>query len=192
MTHIKLFESWLKLNEDKGKHSHGCAMLMLKFPLDEVQSQIDDEDLYLGGEDDDRSFGKEDDPHVTLLYGLNDDETSEDEVFDACIDIEYPEVRLHNVSCFKNDKYDVLKFDADCDELHSANKSLSKLPHTSSFPDYHPHATIAYLKSGMGDKYIEKFKDLEYMAEPTVVEYSKAEGDKIEKPAKRYIEKQEN
>jgi len=192
MKYLKLFESWILLKEDKGKHSYGCAMLMLDFPLTEVQSQIEDEDLYLGEEGEERSYGKEDDPHVTLLYELHDDETDDEEVFSACSEIEYPEIKLHNVSCFKNDKYDVLKFDAECEELHKANKKLSKLPHTTSFPDYHPHATIAYLKSGKGDKYVEKFKDLEYFAAPVEIEYSKAEGDKIKKPAKRYIEKQEN
>jgi hypothetical protein len=60
------------------------------------------------------------------------------------------------------DKYDVLKFDVRYPTksgafLHKINSKLQELPHTNGFPDYHPHSTIAYLKSGSGKKYIEKF-----------------------------------
>jgi 2'-5' RNA ligase len=34
------------------------------------------------------------------------------------------------------------------------NEKLSILPHTTDFPDYNPHITIAYVKKGKGKKYV--------------------------------------
>ena len=36
---------------------------------------------------------------------------------------------------------------------------MQKFPHTSSFNEYHPHMTIAYVKKGLGEKYIREFKN---------------------------------
>ena len=50
-------------------------------------------------------------------------------------------------------QYDVLKIDIEGDDIHRLNSLLQKLDHTSTFPDYHPHATLAYLKPGEAEKY---------------------------------------
>lgn len=77
---------------------------------------------------------------------------------------------------------DVLKFDVkDCDHLHEINAELRKKPHTSNFPDYHPHATIAYLKPGTAKSYVEKHKDVSETVKPTEIVYSKADGTKRRK-----------
>ena len=88
-----------------------------------------------------------------------------------------------------NIEHDVLKYDIGYkikggNFLSKINSELRKLPHTNSFPDYHPHSTIGYLQPGEADKYISKFKnkDLDYDLIPKYIIYSKTDGtkDKIE------------
>jgi hypothetical protein len=62
------------------------------------------------------------------------------------------------------------------------NAELAKLPHTTNFPDYHPHATIGYLKPGTGKKYVELFKDKQYEVVPEKIVYSKPGGERLEEP----------
>ena len=50
-------------------------------------------------------------------------------------------------------------------------------PHTNSFPDYHPHLTIGYLKSGRGKKYVKKLNGLKFQLTPEYVIYSMPNGD---------------
>ena len=179
---IQIFNEFSdELNEKKGDtYSYGCAMVYFDAPeIFKVQDAIDPDDLY--EEEGDRSYGFEDEPHTTLLYGLHSDEIENDQdVIDACTTIEIGPIKLHNVSFFRNEKYDVLKFDAKNKNLGKINQALTdKFPFTTDFPDYHPHATIAYLKPGAGDKYVEKFKDMEVEAIPSSIVYSKADGKKI-------------
>ncbi len=50
---------------------------------------------------------------------------------------------------------DVLKLDVQSEGLASLNRLLSeKLEHTDTYPTYFPHLTIAYLKPGLGQKYV--------------------------------------
>jgi 2'-5' RNA ligase len=83
-------------------------------------------------------------------------------------------------SLFENEQYDVLKFDVQNSALYEINAKLCELPHTTNFPDYHPHATIGYLKPGAGKKYVEKFKNKEYEVTPNRIVYSKPNGGRIE------------
>jgi hypothetical protein len=184
------FNEWLneslKINEDTGVHSYGCAMLYFDFPdMESLHSKIEKDDIYTDG-DSDRGFGLEKDSHVTLLYGLHSEEIEDNQVIDICTSENLSDLILYNASIFENDQYDVLKFDIRYDIkggafLHKINKKLGQLPHTTSFPDYHPHSTVSYLKSGSGKKYMEMFKDLEYTVKPKELVYSKPDGSKITK-----------
>ena len=162
-------------------YDYGCSMIYFEFPeMQDIHSMIDQDDLYT--ENGDRSYGLENEPHTTLLYGLHSDEVEDDVVLDASTRSGIPqEIKLHNASCFNNDKYDVLKLDVDSDHLHKINAELTKLPHTTDYPDYHPHTTIGYLKKGKGEKYTAKLKDASYLVNPSKIVYSKPNGDKIEK-----------
>jgi 2'-5' RNA ligase len=188
MKKIFNFEEWLNeqqiaINEDSGNHSYGCAMAYFELPeMDAIHKKIDEKDIYT--DDSDRSYGLETEPHVTLLYGIHDKEVEDDKVLEACRKYQIGEIVLHNVSLFENDKYDVLKFDVRYPYkggafLHKINKELTKLPNTNSFPDYHPHCTIAYLKPGEGKKYVKMFEGLEINVKPNEIVYSKADGEKI-------------
>ncbi len=164
-----------KSEKDKEKkYPFGCSMLYFDFPdMKILHEQIDKEDIFS-----EEGHGLEVEPHVTLLYGLHDTVKDDDVLSASTVGVE--SIQLHNASLFSNDKYDVLKFDAKGGFLHNINKELSKLPHTTDFPDYHPHCTIAYLKPGKGKKYIKLFTDRRYEVYPTKVVYSKTDGSKKE------------
>lgn len=174
------FTEWKTLNEKSGDtYEYGCSMVYFNSPeIKRIQESIAPEDLYT--EEGDRSFGVEDEHHVTLLYGLHANEVDDNDVMNISSE-NIPEIKLENVSAFKNEKYDVLKFDASSEKLHEINANLSKLPHTTSFPDYHPHATIAYLKPGCSEKYIQECEGLTDIVKPIEIVYSKPGGEKIKK-----------
>jgi 2'-5' RNA ligase len=161
--------------DDDKKYPFGCSMLYFDFPqMKTLHDEIDQDDIY---EED--GHGLETEPHVTLLYGLHSDKIKDDDVLDASSK-GIMSIGLGNPSLFENDKYDVLKFDAEAPFLHKINKELTKLPHTNDYPDYHPHCTIAYLKPGTGKKYTKLFKGRIYEVFPTKVVYSKPDGTKKE------------
>mgnify|MGYP003352094323 CR=1 FL=1 len=45
------------------------------------------------------------------------------------------------------------------DKLNALNKQLCKFPYTNDYPDYKPHITIAYVKKGLGKKYLDIFNN---------------------------------
>lgn len=173
------------INENStSTYDRGCAMVYFDFPMEKIHEEIDEEDVYT--EEGDQSYGLEDEPHVTLLYGFDANVTPE-QVKEICDKQEFgPELRLVNASLFENEKYDVLKFDVDYPSddkfLHKCNESLKELPYKSDYPDYHPHCTIAYIKPGMGKKYTQKLKDEEYKVTPDRVVYSEPSGKKTDIP----------
>lgn len=169
----------LKIFEESGKHKFGCAMVYFDLPLMEALHRIIDETDIYTEEGSDRSYGLEDEPHTTLLYGLHAD-VDDAEVLRRSKPDEYGDLLLSNVSCFENEKYDVLKMDASADWLKECNARLAELPHTTDYPDYHPHATIGYLKKGTGKKYTDMLKGMEVRVAPGKIVYSKADGSKIE------------
>jgi len=153
---IELFENKVRklmgLKENKKTvNGFGCVMVNVIFPeFSEIKTKINKDDLYIDPNDD--SFGMEKTPHVTLLYGLHD--TVKDEQIKNIIDEStfVEKIILTKVSLFKNDKFDVLKFDVKkTSELVSCNKKLSELPITTDYPVFNPHLTICYLNTGVGD-----------------------------------------
>ncbi len=183
MKHIKLFEEFIgQIDEKKGdSYEYGCVMLYFGFDkIKDLHSKIEESDLYT--EEEDRTYGLEDEPHCTLLYGLHEEVTIDD-IKEIVRQFQYDKLKLHNASLFEN-QYDVLKFDVGYTEegnnfLHACNDSLCKLPHTNSYPDYHPHMTIAYIKKGLGQKYVDMFKGVEYQVSPEYIVYSQPNGEKI-------------
>lgn len=146
-----LSEDIKKLNE--GVYSYNC--LMVNTPLKEwnkITSVIKKEDVYEGD-----SYGIETNPHITVLYGLHE-ENNIDIIKDIVKDVSEINFNLTGLTLFENEKFDVLKFDVQSEILSELNKRLSSLPHTTDYPDYHPHLTVAYLKKGTGKKYVKEFK----------------------------------
>lgn len=168
------------INEEDEKYEYGCVMLYTDFPsqIIKLQDTIDPNDV--------QSPGIEHEPHCTLLYGLHAGVTI-DQVESIVHDFKFSDLKAFNPSLFENPEFDVFKYDIGYPTrggsfLHQCNERLKKLPHTSSYPDYHPHMTIAYLQPGKGKKYVEYFKKYgaeEFMASPKYIIFSKPDGSKV-------------
>ena len=97
--------------------------------------------------------GYENDVHTTVAYGFTPDvkpqEVSE-VVSEVCPD--GVDIRLGEMSFFDTDpEHDVLKVDIESDGLQALHYALRKAfgkRLVISYPEYHPHLTIAYLKKG--------------------------------------------
>jgi 2'-5' RNA ligase len=96
--------------------------------------------------------GREEEPHITLKYGLHDD-THHGAA--AAIKGEPPiTAQLGTMSLFKGPDAHVLKVDVHSPDLHRLNGKIKKaVKTTDTHPKYTPHVTIAYLRPGMGKKY---------------------------------------
>lgn len=160
------------LLENDGPHEFGCVMLYFNFPqIFKLQDAINPSDIS-------EEEGLENEPHITLLYGLHEGVTNE-EIKNILDKFTYSKCKVFNPSLFKNEKYDVLKYDVEGKNLHETNKELKQFPFTDNFPKYHPHMTIGYLKPGKGQKYVEAFSktnDFELM--PTHAIFSQPDGTK--------------
>jgi len=143
------------LSENKDvKFSYGCVMLNTPFNgWDKITSMIDKDDVFHG---DDGSFGIEEEPHITVLYGLHDN-INLSEIKSLCDDVSIVDYKITGISIFENENFDVVKLDIESDTLNELNSRMKSLPHTSSYPDYNPHMTISYVKRGLGHKYIKEF-----------------------------------
>ena len=160
----------------EGKHDYGCIMLYFEFiGFNTFHNEIEIGDIYTKD-----NYGIETQPHVTLLYGF-DENVNPDEVIELVNSYDYSQIKLHNISLFENEEFDVLKFDAESEVLQDVNRELRKFPHTDIYPVYHPHMTIAYLKPGTGNKYIDKLKWVKLLMFPTKIVYSSPNGTKKEK-----------
>jgi 2'-5' RNA ligase len=121
-------------------------------PFIDLLKNIDDNDLH--------EFGKEKEPHVTVLYGINDSSAYET-IRSDCEknNVDPIKIKLSKISVFDNPEFDVLKFDVESADIHKLNKKVCSLvEYENDFPDYHPHCTIAYLKKGLGKKYVDSLK----------------------------------
>lgn len=138
-------------------YSYSCLMMQLPTELaDRVRAfgnAIADGDIYDG---DEGEQGREDDPHVTVKYGLHTD--SADLVSDTLAMSNLNEVssivEIVGMSAFHNEEYVVLKLDVESLYLNELHRALSdELANSDSHPEYHPHVTIAYLKHREDDPY---------------------------------------
>jgi 2'-5' RNA ligase len=112
----------------------------------ELAARIPDEHL---AED-----GREEQPHITVKFGLHDNDPA---AVARALEGEGPlTLRLGKTSIFPNGESgtgDVVKVDIDSPDLHRLNEKIAALPHTDTHPTYVPHATLAYVKPGLGERY---------------------------------------
>lgn len=178
---LSLQESKNMLFESNNNEAYDFACLMVKLDFSNwgsLKEHFDEEDFC----EDEKGF--EEYPHVTVLYGIHSDGVNPKQMkkFVDKFNRDKIIVELEEVTLFENEKFDVVKFDINDihGDLHKINKAIrDNFDYTSNFPDYHPHVTIAYVKPGLGKKYVEKFKDLKYiLAESKKIVYSEPSGQK--------------
>lgn len=142
------------LMEDQGPHKYSCVMINLPEELsNEIMAwgklQVRDEDVFV---DEKGGMGREDKPHVTVLYGLFDDKPSDVllQVFEHTAPFD---IKLGAVKIFRNDTYDVVVLEVTSPFLHALNRNIrSVVAYENDYPDYKPHVTIAYVKPGTCDR----------------------------------------
>lgn len=120
-------------------------------PFYEFAKSIPNNEVY--NED---GYGREDQTHVTVLYGIHDYDT--EKITELVRHRRPVRIKLGKTKIFQNDDYDVLYVEVKSTPLHSLHHHLrDNLPNSYKFPEYNPHVTLAYLKKGKGKKY----KDLD-------------------------------
>lgn len=149
------FKEYLLEESKKEKKGEGFGCLMAMYDKEfksrfksEFSDKIKKNHLY---EPD--THGLEKEPHVTVKYGLH--EKNHKKVLDFVKEEPPIQVKLKKISLFENEEFDVLKIDISGRSLFNLNKKICKeFNYTDRFKVYHPHTTIAYLKSGLGQDYL--------------------------------------
>jgi 2'-5' RNA ligase len=122
-------------------------------PIIRLAELVKDEHLH--------EYGRENEPHITVLYGIKPTPSALNETEHALRECGPVKASLGDLSKFSNESFDVLNFEIISEDLHNLNGNLSeKLDYQNDYPEYNPHLTIAYVKPGMGDFYIQKMKDV--------------------------------
>ncbi|AMV35676.1 Phage portal protein [Pirellula sp. SH-Sr6A] len=130
-----------KLLEVGRAHKYACVMLKLPEAIEDAVLReaacLNDADLSVGG--------REDEPHVTALYGITG--ASVDEIARVVSRLESPLVSFRGVTSFPGgDRGVPLIVAVESPALHAINRKLrDSLPHVLTHPKYNPHVTIAYV-----------------------------------------------
>ncbi len=141
-------------SREKEEPAHEFSSTQVNLPPDVAKlvkaasMKIADEDL---AED-----GRDEHPHITLAFGVNDDEPDNVE---QVLEGEGPiTAKIGKVSMFpasESGKADVLKINVTSRTLHRLHKKIGKeVDVTDTHPTYKPHVTLAYVKPGRGAKYV--------------------------------------
>lgn len=121
--------------------------LLAKQIIEWGNEYIADEDLYAPGKD--STHGREDEMHVTILYGIHTE--LPDRVKELVSNQPPFQVKLDKISLFtSNEAFDVVKVGASSLSLVYLNHLLkNSIANTQNYPSYKPHVTIAYVKKGV-------------------------------------------
>jgi 2'-5' RNA ligase len=182
-------KSWINESK-KEERTYGCVMLDTKIDKwEELHLEgIDEDDIY---ENDNDDYGLEENPHMTLLYGIHEDEIDPSVVHSVMEKNLHPvTVMITHIGCFENEDYDVVKYDVPVTkEIAKYRKMLEKtFPNTQKFKDFHPHITISYVKSGEGKKYAKELEEpFEVTFNKAVYSWHEEKNGKIETIRKQYV-----
>ena len=127
----------------------------LKGLLHTFIKSIPEDYLYVDPNDD--AYGRETQPHVTILYGLDHDSDYEAIKSNPIVRRRPPiHLNLGRVISFRgtNPLYDVLAIEVNSIALTTLHYYLEMhYDNHNTFPRYRPHSTIAYVKPGMGKEF---------------------------------------
>lgn len=159
---MKTFSEYFELQEGKKPPKNFYSYSSVLYLLPEKIAKkiynwglknIEDKHLYTNPEED-RSYGRENEIHCTVLYGIHDKKS--DAVRKLLKDTTPFDIKLGKLSVFTNpESFDVLKVEVTGKKLHNLHNLLcNNLEVTQSYPDYNPHVTIAYMKKGTAKPFI--------------------------------------
>jgi 2'-5' RNA ligase len=98
--------------------------------------------------------GLEEDAHITVKYGLHTNDAADVRKVLATY-VGPIRITLGKTNVFAGPEYDVLYVEVFSQDLKDLNQRLEgSLENTTTHPVYTPHATVAYLKTGLGVKYV--------------------------------------
>jgi 2'-5' RNA ligase len=151
-----------KLMIFKNDAKYDCIMFNAKFDKEkwnDVLAQIDKSDLYEDPEGIEE-FGLENQPHITVIFGIHSTENDRTKLIEKIKKYKPIKLKVSDIGMFETDKYDVLKLDIKPTKelLKYRDDLISTTKNTQSYPEYHPHMTLAYVKKGTGKKYLKKLK----------------------------------
>lgn len=137
---------------EKGhKDDYSCVMAELDSitsrDIKGLLAKINSEDIH-------KKTEEEDEPHITIRYGLHTEIPNE--VRSVLRGTQMPlKAAILGVDIFEPGErdYDVLVLKANSPDIELLNDKLGKLENTTEFKFYQPHITIAYLKRGTGKNY---------------------------------------
>ena len=152
------------------KYEYSSVHIDVPYPLadkliDWGKEKIKDSEIFVSQID--PSFGREDEMHVTILYGIHSE--NNEEVSKIVSGYGPISVTLGEIDVFTNpEKFDVVVVKVISDDLNELNEKLtSHVEFTSKYKEYKPHITLAYVKKGKGWKYhgIDKWKGKEFQTD---------------------------
>ncbi|HRT03675.1 MAG TPA: 2'-5' RNA ligase family protein [Candidatus Diapherotrites archaeon] len=139
---------------------YGCVMMDAEIDnWDEDHLSIfDKDDIYTDPSD--GSYRLEYNPHVTVVYGIHEDEVDPEDVKNFIKEKMEPlTVKIEEIDIFENPEYDVVKYNVPINkQLEKYRKLFLQFPNTQNYPEYNPHITLEYLLPGRGFKYKRKIK----------------------------------
>jgi len=143
-------------------HKFGCLYAPLPRALaDNIyawgRDNISDGDLFFPREGD---GGREQNLHVTVKYGIHINDPMEIQQFLSANPVTLI-ATLGAITTFDQKDHQVVKIDVNSRNLSRLNQMVSSsFEVTDTYPEYIPHVTIAYVKSGRGSRFIgrEDFK----------------------------------
>jgi 2'-5' RNA ligase len=127
-----------------------CVMLNVSDELKALQSLL----VSHLSKDDLDAKGVEDEPHITIRFGLHTQDA--DSMIGFANLIQPIRFTVNGVASFSSKEYDVLFLTVESPELVRFNELLGKLPNTQTHPKYVPHLTLAYVKPGTASACIAK------------------------------------
>lgn len=152
---MKTFSEWLIIEQN-----HKYSNVQIRLPAD-ISRKV----LSWGKKHITAPLEREDDIHITILYGLHD--KTPERTFDFLRKykprLKPIDVTLGKISKFENDT-DVIKIDVESKELRRIHEILKELPHETTHPEYKPHCTIAYVTKGSCDSLLgnQEFDGLKF------------------------------
>jgi hypothetical protein len=153
--------------------------LMIDFHIDEIkkyQKEIFKQDIYEDPKTDDYGLQKE--PHVTILGDINP-KVEWSDFKDFILPLEDFISVIPSISIFKEENYDVLKFDVICENAKIVrDRLIENIKLDTDYPNIDLHMTIAYLKSGKGKKYVKNMLNKIIIKKPYRYHYSIIRNDK--------------